>query len=139
MPRRSCKPCRSPGCPGLTHGKYCEAHKHLENERQQDHDRHRGNAAQRGYGSRWRRLRRMYLNNHPLCEDPFGIHETPVPATDVDHIIPRSDSGPDDESNLQALCKSCHSRKTVRENGWKPRRYEYDFETGITGPQGRGG
>lgn len=38
------------------------------------------------------------------------------PATEVDHIIPRSKGGTDIWENLQALCKSCHSKKTRREN-----------------------
>ena len=74
------------------------------------HDKHRGSAASRGYGSRWRRLRRMILNRQPLC--PCGMA-----ATDVDHIKPRNAGGDDSPSNLQGLCKSCHSRKTATEDG----------------------
>jgi phage terminase large subunit-like protein len=32
----------------------------------------------------------------------------------VDHIVERRDGGTDDESNLQTLCSSCHSRKTLK-------------------------
>lgn len=61
----------------------------------------------------------MFLKRHPLCQDPDGVHGgRPVPATDVDHIKARRDGGGDDWSNLQALCHSCHSRKTARELGW---------------------
>ena len=31
---------------------------------------------------------------------------------EIDHIIPRSKGGPNDEDNLQALCQSCHSHKS---------------------------
>jgi 5-methylcytosine-specific restriction protein A len=39
-----------------------------------------------------------------------------VVGTEVDHIRPISQGGPeDDESNLQLLCKACHAAKTARE------------------------
>jgi 5-methylcytosine-specific restriction protein A len=37
-----------------------------------------------------------------------------MPATDVDHIIPGDDHDP---SNLQALCRHHHARKSAREGG----------------------
>mgnify|MGYP003651026733 CR=1 FL=1 len=76
-------------------------------------DKYRGSAASRGYGSRWRRLRRMILNRHPLCVHCDGS----VAATEVDHIVPRAAGGNDAPENLQGLCKSCHSRKTATEDG----------------------
>lgn len=33
MPKKSKKPCKHPGCPNLTDGKYCEEHKHLHPDR----------------------------------------------------------------------------------------------------------
>jgi 5-methylcytosine-specific restriction protein A len=33
-------------------------------------------------------------------------------ATDVHHLIPKRDGGCDEESNLEALCHSCHSKVT---------------------------
>jgi len=121
MPRRASKPCRHPGCPNLIPGgadrAYCEEH---ERERQQRYDRERGSAAARGYGATWRKLRKMVLARRPLCEDPFGIHEARdevVASTEVDHIVPLRDGGGNELDNLQALCKSCHSRKTAREDG----------------------
>ena len=39
-------------------------------------------------------------------------------ATEVDHIVPKSAGGTDAMDNLQALCKSCHSRKTAKEGRW---------------------
>lgn len=115
MPRRSPKPCRVPGCPGLASAgqMYCEIHK-----KNKPPGLDRGSSAQRGYGSRWQRIRKMFLAEHPLCCDPFGLHANiVVPATDVDHIIPRRAGGSDAADNLQALCHSCHSKKTNAEQG----------------------
>jgi 5-methylcytosine-specific restriction protein A len=60
----------------------------------------------------------MYLAEHPLCVECEREGRAEA-ATDVDHIVPVT--GPDDplfweESNHAALCHSCHSRKTAREN-----------------------
>lgn len=73
--------------------------------------------AKRFYDStRWQRLRRAYLTANPLCEECLlkGITEI---AEEVDHKIPIADGGsPTDWDNLQSLSKTCHSRKTRRDN-----------------------
>lgn len=38
-------------------------------------------------------------------------------ARDVDHIIPHSQMGSDDDDNLEALCKYHHGQKSGREGG----------------------
>jgi 5-methylcytosine-specific restriction protein A len=72
----------------------------------------RGSAASRGYGHRWRKVRRLQLNAHPLCQHPGCMKA----ATDVDHIVSRARGGEDSETNLQSLCHAHHSEKTARED-----------------------
>ncbi len=78
-----------------------------------------GNKETRGvHDSRlWRdKIRPQFLREHPLCikcELDGVVRE----ATEVDHIVPIAFGGLKyDTKNLQALCKSCHSKKTASEN-----------------------
>lgn len=116
MPRRLPHPCGHPGCPALiTDGRYCQKHAGVEAKR---YDEQRGTSAERGYGAQWRKLRDMFLREHPLCECEECRRLGRVrAATDVDHIIPRSQGGTDDRANLQALAHECHSRKTAKQDG----------------------
>ncbi len=110
MSQRAAHPCHAPGCANLVQsGAYCTTH---QPARKREDDR--ASASTRGYGATWRRLRQMILARSPVCADPFGDHQGRlVLATDVDHIIAKRDGGQDIESNLQALCHACHSRKTA--------------------------
>jgi len=74
-------------------------------------DQRRGSACSRGYGHKWRRLRRLVLARDPLCISCRSAGRI-VPATEADHIKPRREGGPDSLDNLQGLCKSCHTKKT---------------------------
>lgn len=119
MPRRPKTPCRHPGCPELIpYGqKYCETHKKL-------HPEETRSAGKRGYGSRWQKFSRNYLKTHPLCVrcQKEGKY---VRATVVDHIKPHR-GDPKlfwDVENMQPLCKSCHDRKTRREDSCPEYRY----------------
>jgi len=119
MPMRAAHPCGHHGCPNLVHGagRFCDVH---EKQAQAEYDSRRGGSAARGYGYRWQRLRRMVLASQPLCADPFGIHKEAgevVVATDVDHIVAKSQGGDDSMDNLQGLCHECHSKKTVVMDG----------------------
>lgn len=63
----------------------------------------------------WAVLRMTVLERDQwFCQEclRYGIYTS---ATDVDHIIPRSQGGSDDLSNLQALCHECHKKKTATE------------------------
>lgn len=122
------KLCAYPGCrmPVPVTEKYCAAHKQRGQEREakfaQDREsrrlRFKGTSAARGYSYRWKKLRDRYIAQHPHCEECLKEGKITL-ATDVDHIIPhRGDQVLlYDEKNLQSLCKSCHSRKTAREDG----------------------
>jgi 5-methylcytosine-specific restriction protein A len=62
----------------------------------------------------------LFLARHPVCVDPFrvhGQHGEVAAASEVDHITPIDQGGTDDDENLEALCKPCHSRKTAQRDG----------------------
>jgi 5-methylcytosine-specific restriction endonuclease McrA len=72
-----------------------------------------GTKQQRGYGGEWERISKLYRQSHPVCEICNA-----APAIDTDHIRPfRGVSDPlrTDWSNLQAVCRPCHARKTRRQ------------------------
>ena len=104
MPIQPKKPCRHPGCPNLTYDKYCEVHASVDR---------RASAHERGYTSKWRRLSKLYLKAHPLCEECKRQGKL-TPATVVDHIVPHrgNEHLRWSESNWQSLCKPCHDKKT---------------------------
>lgn len=109
--------CAYPGCSAITRERYCPEHARERNRRKQENRR----SDDRMYSQQWwRRLRQMVLRREPWCrmcraEGRF------TPATEVDHIVPVSKGGTNEMDNLQALCKSCHSKKTARDTGWSRR------------------
>ncbi len=118
MPTKSKVPCRHPGCPELVEAgtKYCAKHKPMHPEETRPE--------KKVYGYKWQKVRKQFLETHPLCEEckKQGRY---VKATDVDHIIPhRGDMDLFwDWDNYQALCHSCHSKKTAREDMHPEYRY----------------
>ncbi len=67
-------------------------------------------ARNRGYDRAWERFRRWYLNAHPVCEDCDRL------AQEVHHVVKLVEA-PErrlDPTNVMALCKRCHSRRTAR-------------------------
>lgn len=113
-PRKPKKPCRYPGCKELTDERYCTEHKQLMDKQYRQNERDL--EAEKFYQSKeWRNLRRVKLNINPLCEECFR-HNRYAMAEVVDHIIPIKYGGARlDITNLQSLCKSCHSSKSARE------------------------
>lgn len=110
MPWRPPRPCRTTGCPETTRSGYCP-------KCQRAYDQQRGSAASRGYDAAWRKRRARYLLDHPLCESCRSN-----PSKHVDHRLAKRRGGADHESNFEALCHSCHSRKTaLRDARWGPK------------------
>jgi len=111
MPYKAKHPCAYPLCPELTNGKYCPKHQALMNTQRDKSER-------KHYGRQWEKIRMLFLAKNPLC-----VHCQQAgrlsPATEVHHIIPVSQGGTDAEENLMALCKSCHSRITLKDNHMK--------------------
>lgn len=52
------------------------------------------------------------------CGEPY-----PEYNLEVDHIIPLHQGGPDNVSNLQTLCKSCHAAKSLTEAAGRRLKY----------------
>ena len=104
-------------------GGYCDDHRQAAIDKANEHrsqlDKHRGSARQRGYDGTWERLRKMYLREQPLCEDCLenSLDDvTLTPAVEVHHKKKVRDF-PELRlvwSNLRALCKACHSKRTAR-------------------------
>ena len=94
-----------------------------------------GTRHQRGYGTRWDKLRARILERDLyLCQEclrqgrPTPLKVKPYDHA-VDHILAKAFGGTDDPSNLESLCKECHDAKSVEElkdaNGSR-RRMQYD-------------
>lgn len=115
MPQRASSICTYPGCGTLTRTTRCERHAGVE---KREADKRRPNAAQRGYDTRWRKVRRSYLSARPLCV-MCQAEGRVVSATVVDHITPHKGDPALmwNEANWQPLCKPCHDSKTAREDG----------------------
>ncbi|MFH6636532.1 HNH endonuclease [Streptococcus suis] len=108
MPRRPSTPCKHNGCPNLVpYGqKYCDNHK-------ANHQLDAKSTTAKGYNAQWNKARLRYLKVHPLCVQ-CNAKGRLTKATVVDHITPhRGDQELFwNQTNWQALCKSCHDRKT---------------------------
>ena len=121
MPTSPPKPCNAPGCPALTRSRYCEAHAPRARDAAKAYDQRRAsdpvlrNNAKIRSSSRWQKLRRAIIAQHPLCADPFGDHarrKNTAASAQVHHIKPLG-THPElsfDPANLMPLCWMCHSR-----------------------------
>ena len=104
MAARSLHFCNQAGCNILTSTPYCPAHTQPRAARTD----YRGRSDERGYDSRWQRVRERFLMRHPLCsrcQEQGRI----VMASVAHHVVPINDGGPRlDQANLRALCRDCH-------------------------------
>lgn len=119
MPRSPLSLCLVTGCPNRVASGRCETHRL---EAAKESDARRPNSTQRGYDYKWAAKARAYLSEHRECVGPACMSlpwwNRPA-ATQVDHIDGLGPLGPHgyDDSNLQALCDSCHSHKTATVDG----------------------
>lgn len=116
MPVAASKPCRHVGCtkravPGSA---FCADHAG-DAKQGRFGDERRGSRHERGYGSRWERIRKRILSRDKgLCQVCLSQGRY-RPAKHVDHIKNKADGGTDDDENLQAICIECHKAKTAEE------------------------
>lgn len=92
--------------------KYGLCNKHIKEKYQTQNQTRDKNITHLYSSPSWDRLREQHLRKQPFC-----IQCKSVILLQVDHIKPHQGNpllfyG---ESNLQTLCKSCHSRKTMKE------------------------
>lgn len=110
--RKAMSVCSTPGCPVLT-----ESNGRCQGCASKARARRRLRTP--SYSSpAWRRTRAAFLAAHPYCECPAhaGLPTLARPdATEVDHIDGLGLHGPRafDWSNLRAMTKACHSRRTA--------------------------
>lgn len=115
---RGMQVCPVDGCHCRTYRGKCQAHARSRSDGRRYRDSHNASPSLR---ARWDRTRRDYLRENPYCECEECAELPPIMrpnATEVDHIDGLGSAGPRgfDWSNLQALTKSHHSRKTARES-----------------------
>ncbi len=88
----------------------------LDNGR--SYDKNRPNAYRRGYTREWQKASKAFLAKNPLCVKCLEDNRL-TPSTTTDHIIPHDGNYELfwDRNNWQAMCKTCHDRKTATEDG----------------------
>lgn len=111
MPKAPPKPCTKPGC-----RKYATARGRCDDHQVTHNWDHRGKSRhERGYGSTWDKLKKQAeKRDKHLCQ--ICLKKGICTKSDaVDHIIPKSQGGTDALTNLQCICKDCHTDKTQKE------------------------
>lgn len=107
----SLRHCCEPGCYVLVRGDIPRCPKH----RKQSSVSRSGSRDPFYSRAPWRKLRKRFLAKNPLCAVCFTAGRVKA-ATDVHHMKPKKDH-PElalTMSNLEGLCRSCHSRITRR-------------------------
>ena len=112
MAMKPLRRCAYPGCRMLTAAGYCPEHM-PKRERKESAAWHYLYTAPRFH---WGERRRRQLIDEPFCRE-CAAKGLRVPATDVDHVVPhRGNVELFMHGELESLCHSCHSRKTMQEN-----------------------
>jgi len=112
MPRKPTSPCGYPGCSALTDQRYCPEHQKRMSSHYNRYER--DPVSKKRYGYQWQKVRARFLAAHPLCAECMARGRA-TPASEVHHILPLSRGGTNDEANLAALCKPCHSAISARD------------------------
>lgn len=120
MPPMACqKNCAAPACSKASiYGKrYCTIHTKVKDRA--DYERYRQNdEGQKVYKTKgWAITRKYHLATNPFCVDCLARGIQTAHDLHVDHVIPLKNyqGDPLDPSNLQTLCRSCHTRKSLKE------------------------
>ena len=104
------KPCLECGLPGEPGAPRCPDHTKVWNGM-----RSREKLARRGPTPNAQKLRYVLSKGEystcTSCRGSFGVWDM-----EVDHIKALGDGGTDHVHNLQVLCRSCHTSKTLQEN-----------------------
>jgi 5-methylcytosine-specific restriction protein A len=107
--------CAWRGCPKLTYDRFCDEHKAVAEEyNKKRYAKHyerykRDPITWDKYNGEWRRISKQFLQRNPLCEHCKEYGRL-TPAELVHHKKPLSEGGTNDYDNLQALCRSCHTK-----------------------------
>jgi len=113
---RPLQACAEPGCPARVARGRCSVH--AVPAPASAFTLRQGSRQARGYGADWERLRDWFLRQpeNVLCRSCEAAGRVTL-AQEVDHVV--AFERPDDPkrldpSNLQALCRRCHRKKTGR-------------------------
>jgi 5-methylcytosine-specific restriction enzyme A len=112
MPYKPKHPCKVSFCKELVPSgeHYCSFHRKALSRSYEIHQRDHV-VARLYHTKQWKALRVNHLRSNPFCVQCSSTRQL-----EVDHIIEHA-GNPDlffDETNLQTLCKSCHSTKTLK-------------------------
>jgi len=111
LPKKPKSPCRFGGCSELTNERYCDQHRKAINNYYNKYQR--DPETNKRYNSIWRKIRKEFIKSNPLCKICKQDGKL-TPAQEVHHVIPLSENGTHDISNLQSLCKYHHSSESTR-------------------------
>lgn len=116
--------CSYPGCDEFAEEGQTRCVDHMVERRQVHADRWKRvqstpevAASRKLYNTRWwRRESKRFLEKNPTCKHCAELGLV-VAAREVDHIVPHRGNERlfQDRKNWQALCSSCHGRKTASE------------------------
>jgi len=109
MPMKPKRPCRMTLCNGYAVEGDCYCKKHKQQIEKHYNKFQRGYDESKRYGSTWTKIRKHYIEEHPLCELCWSKGKAKT-AVLVHHKKPLSVGGTHAAENLMALCSSCHEK-----------------------------